>query len=275
MRPPAPKLTKEFEGRYDIRRGTAGYAPIIGTFGSLSVPAIVVLLTVRPQAHAHSTLLVPLAAGLLIVSTIAGVTGAIGLAAIGAEEHSTANLVPATMFLAVAVSVSLTAVVAAFEVLATLYLPRDTGFTKTLFTVIVGVAGLAGTFFTALSVADSWHTGPSSPMDREAWRKDNKEWIQSYQQAYWWTDQVIMVSVVPALAGIIYRILGPSVRLSSYSANILVGLALLLSMAAIATGSLRVRHAADGEQRGLRCWEAFTAPLSISCYTLVLMIFLP
>ena len=37
------------EGRYDIRRGAEGHAPIIGAFGVLAVPAIVVLFTVpRP-----------------------------------------------------------------------------------------------------------------------------------------------------------------------------------------------------------------------------------
>lgn len=70
---------------------------------------------------------------------LASVTGAIGLAAVGAEQDATANLVPATMFLAVAISVSLVAVLAAFEVLAAVYLPAS----KNLFAVITRAAGPA------------------------------------------------------------------------------------------------------------------------------------
>lgn len=49
---PAPAQSAELnrsEGRYDVRRGAAGYSPVIGTFGALAVPAIIVLFTVpRP-----------------------------------------------------------------------------------------------------------------------------------------------------------------------------------------------------------------------------------
>ena len=58
---------------------------------------------------------IALAGGLLIVVVIGSLAGAIGLAAIGAERDATANLVPATMFLAVAVSISLIAVLTIFN----------------------------------------------------------------------------------------------------------------------------------------------------------------
>jgi hypothetical protein len=40
--------------QYDARRGAAGYAQIIGVFGSLSLPAITVLFTSRPNTRTWS-----------------------------------------------------------------------------------------------------------------------------------------------------------------------------------------------------------------------------
>src|SRR6202040_642395 len=98
------------EGRYDIRQGAAGYAQIIGTFGALAVPALFVLFAVPQASSSQRAPLVALAAGLLIVAILASTGGAIGLAAIGAEQELTGNLVPAVMFLGVAASVSLVTV---------------------------------------------------------------------------------------------------------------------------------------------------------------------
>lgn len=228
-----------------------------------------------PRPSLINAPLISLASGLLIVTVISSLAGAIALAAIGAEQDPTANLVPATILLAVSAAISLVAVLGAFEVLAALYLPPNTGSTKTLFTVIVGVGGLAGSFFTALSIAGSWHTGPSDPLEREVWRKETNQWIQSYSQATWWTDEVIVIAALPAVVGILFRIFSSGVELTTYSANALVALTLALSMTAIALGALRVRHTPKKYQKGLRPWEAFAAPLSISCYTFIIMLFLP
>lgn len=273
--PPDPEPPQTFEGHYDIRRGAAGYAPVIGTFGALSVPAIVVLLTVKPLPSPLDSSLIPLAAGLLIVSVISSLASAIALSAIGAQRDATANLIPATMFFAVSVAISLIAVLASFEVMAALYLPAGTGSTKTLFTVIVGIGGLCGAFFTALSIEDSWHMGPKDPVEREVWRKDSNQWIKSYSQANWWTDEISVISSAPTLAGIIFRIFSAGVKLTTYSANVLVAVTLAVTMIAVIMGAERVRHSASNSQKGLRPWEAFATPLSISCYTLAVMLFLP
>lgn len=270
---------RRVEGWYDIRRGAAGYAPIVGAFGALSVPAIVFLFTILssepPRMFTKQVPVIALAGGLLIVVVIGSLAGAIGLAAIGAERDATANLVPATMFLAVAVSISLIAVLAAFEALATLYLP-GLGSTEVLFVAIVGVGGATGAFFTALSIADSWQTGPTRGRGR--WLRT--QWLQSYSQAYWWAEFVSLVSAIPALLGIVLRVIvwpvvGVKIRLTTAEATWLVGVALALSMAAIAMGALRTRHSVDEAQKGLRQWEALATPLTISCYALALMIFLP
>lgn len=259
----------ETEGRYDIRRGAAGYSPVIGTFGALAVPAIIVLFTVSRPPGPHEAPLVALAAGLLIVAMIASITGSIGLAAIGAEQDATANLVPATMFLAVAVSVSLVAVLAAFEVLAVIYLPGS----KTLFAVITGAAGLAGTFFTALSIADSWHTGPADPAEKRVWQKT--QWLKSQQQADRQTLAAIGISSVPAVTGIVLRIAGVHTSPTDADATWLVVAALALALAAVAKGAFRTRHPVAGPQKGLRRGEAYGTTIAISLYALVMMIFLP
>jgi hypothetical protein len=76
---------------------------------------------------------------------IGSFAGSLGLAAIGAEEDSTANLVPATLFLHVSVMLSVVVVLAAFEVLAALYLPES----KTLLALITATAGLIGSLTTS------------------------------------------------------------------------------------------------------------------------------
>lgn len=265
---PLPAAIKN-EGRYDIRRGAAGYSPVIGTFGALAVPAIIALFTFSPSHQPHVRLLFALAAGLLSVAMIASITGAIGLSAIGAERDLTANLVPATMFLAVAASVSLVAVLGAFEVLAKIFLTES----KTLFAVITGVAGLCGCFFTALSIADSWHTGPSDPRVKGPWQKT--QWIKTQLYADRQTSLVAGLSSVPAITGIALRIIGVQVSLGTASTTWLVSATLVLALAAIGTGAMRTRHPVQGPQRGLRRGEAYVTTLAISGYTLAMMIFLP
>jgi hypothetical protein len=254
------------EGHYDIRRGAAGYSPVIGTFGALAVPAIILVFSFG-QTHGSRAPLVALAAGLLIVALIGSMLGAIGLAAIGAEHDLTANLVPAAMYIAVAVSVSLVAMLGAFEVLAVLYLRGPT----TLFAVITGVAGVAGLFFTALSTADSWHTGPSDLAEKKAWQET--QWIRSQEQAEHQTVIVILLSCLPAAAGIALRLAGVHTSPNSTGVSWLVGAALALSMIATGAGALRTRHSTP--QKGLRWQEAYGTTIAISLYTLMMMIFLP
>src|SRR5882757_6325916 len=152
------------EGRYDIRKGAAAYAPIVGAFGALAIPTVTVLFTASKPPHADK--LVVLACGLLVIATIGSLAGSIGLAAIGAERDQTANLPAAVMYTAVPVVISLLAVLASFEVLAAVYLPHE----KELFAVTTGVGGLLGTFFTSFAVGDSWQSGPSDPVLKATWQ---------------------------------------------------------------------------------------------------------
>lgn len=257
------------EGRYDVRKGAAGYAPIIGTFGALAVPAIIVLFTVPSAQTAHKAPYIALAGGLLIVGMIGSLTGAIGMAGIGAEDDATANLPPATMFMGVPVLVSLVAILAAFEVLAAIYLPDS----KTLFAVITGFGGLAGVFFIALTIGDSWHSGPTDRYDRDLWLRG--QWIKGHADAYRWANIFAATSSGPAVLGIILRLCGVDVAPSTPVVDWIVGSGFALAMAGTFLGVLRTAHPSDGDQKGLRKWEACATTVVPSFYILALMIFLP
>lgn len=257
------------EGRYDIRQGAAGYALTIGTLGALAVPALFVLFAV-PQASAPQRApLVALAGGLLIVAILASTGGAIGLAAIGAEQDLTGNLVPAAMFLGVAASVAIIAILGAFEVLAAVYLPEST----TLFAVIVSISGIMGAFFVALSIADSWHTGPRDPARKKEWQKT--QWIRTQKKGDWQTGIVAALGIVTASAGIWLRMAGVHVSPSTRTVDLLIVGSLFLVMGAIVFAGIRTMHRADGTQKGLRAWEAYGTTLVISAYALILVIMLP
>lgn len=257
------------EGRYDVRHGAAGYAPIVGAFGALAVPAIILLFTVSPKPTAHQTAFIALAAGLLIVAMIGSLMGSIGLAGIGAEQDPTANLIPATMFLSIPVVVSIVAVLGAFEVLASIYLPES----KTLFALITGFGGLASVFFVSFVIGDSWHLGPTDESVKAEWLKT--QWIQTRAQAYKRAEVVAGLSAVPALVGIIARIAGLDIPLTMMRADWLVGVAFGFAMVGTFWGVFRTEHHIDGIQRGLRPYEAYSSTLAMSFYILFVMIFLP
>ena len=52
------------EGKYDLRKGAAAYAPIVGAFGALAVTAIVVVFTVA-STPSVAPRLIALSTGLL------------------------------------------------------------------------------------------------------------------------------------------------------------------------------------------------------------------
>jgi hypothetical protein len=264
-----PVQPKRIEGRYDIRKAAAAFAPIVGAFGALAVTAIIVLFTVPPRPTAYRAPFIALAAGLLIVAMIGNFAGSLSLASMGAEEDLTANLVPATLFLNMSVILSVVSVLAAFEVLAAIYLPES----KTLLALITATAGLVGSLFTSFGASDAWHCGPADAAERSDWLAT--QWIQTRSQAYRWTNWVMVASSVPVVLGVILRLNGVEARPTTTSANWLTGIGFALTMVGVLMGLLRSRQPIDGTQKGLRKYEAFGTTLAISFYVLALMIFLP
>jgi hypothetical protein len=257
------------EGQYDTRAGAAAFAPIVGTFGSLAVPAIIVFLTVPTDPHRLSTHTISLTAGLLIVGMVGSLFGAFGLAAIGAERDLTANLIPAVMYIAVPVAVSVISIIAAFEVLAAVYIPES----KTLLALIVGVIGIVGVVFCALAIGDMIGAGPTDPVFRRKWIRT--QWIQTRESAYRWADIVIGTTSIPAVVAIGLRAADVKVSATSASINIIVGIGVALTLVGTLASMLRTAHALDNNQQGLRPWEAFGSCTLIAVYTLILMLFLP
>lgn len=171
------------------------------------------------------------------------------------------------MYMAVAASVSLISMMAAFEVLAVL----DLNSLINMFAVITGVAGWAGVFFTALSIGDSWHTGPSDPVQKDPWQKT--QWIQKQEQGDRQTLRVLGVSSIPAVAGIVLRAVHKHVAPDATGVAWIVGATLALTMLSVGAGAFRTRHSTP--QKALRWQEAYGTTLAISLYTLATMIFLP
>jgi hypothetical protein len=266
---PGARTPKVIEGRFDVRHAAAAFAPIVGAFSALAVTAIVVLFTVPPQPSTYRAPFVALAAGLLVIAMISSFAGSFGLAAIGAEGDSTANLVPAMMFVHASVMISLVVVLAAFEVLAAIYLPES----KTLLALVTATGGLYGCLRCSFGVSDAWGPGPSDANERSSWLRT--QWIQSHPQAYRWTNWVMFVSAVPIGLGVTLRLSGVEGVPSTVSVNWLVGIGFALTMTLNIMGLFRSRHPVDRVQRGLRRSEGFAIPLSIGLYVLVLMIFLP
>ncbi|MFH9014841.1 hypothetical protein ACH4C6_26110 [Streptomyces sp. NPDC017943] len=239
----------------------------MGAFGALAVPTVTVLFTSTPPGKG---LLVTMATGLLVIAIIASLTGSIGLAAIGAERDETANLPPAVMCIAVAVVVSIVSVLAAFEVLAAIYLPTA----RTLFSIITGVGGLAGAYFTSFTVGDCYRTGPRDPSVRPAWLA--KQWIQDQESAYKQAQRLAVFGAIPILLAMAARTFLGHFAPTSTSVNALVGSGLLLAMGGIFVGVQRTAHALRNEdQKGVRMYEAYTATLSVALYSAALIVFLP
>ncbi|MFH8470399.1 hypothetical protein [Streptomyces sp. NPDC017991] len=214
--------------------------------------------------------LVTLATGLLVIATMASLTGSIGLAAIGAEQHETANLPPAVMYIAVAVVVSIVSVLGAFEVLAAIYVPDS----RLLFSLITGVGGIAGAYFTSFAVGDSWRTGPTDLAVRTPWLAN--QWIKTpedaYRQAYW----LAILGVIPPVPAMVFRVYDVHFKPTALNVNIVVGAGLLLAMACIFLGVQRTAHAfQNDQQKAIRWPEAYGTTVAVSLYTAVLLLFLP
>ncbi|MFE9404022.1 hypothetical protein ACFYNY_19870 [Streptomyces sp. NPDC006530] len=256
------------EGHYDVRKGAAAYAPIVGAFGALAIPTVTVLFTANKDSVPDK--FVVLACGLLVVATIGSLTGSIGLAAIGAERDQTANLPAAVMYMAVPVAISVVSVLASFEVLAAIYLEQQKG----LFAITTGVGGLTATYFTSFAVADSWKSGPTDADLKAEWSVT--QWIKSKEVAYRKADLVSATSALPVVAGLVLRLCSIHWGLTSTGANCLVGAGLVLSMAGTFAGVQRTKHAMhDSEQKGIRPWEAYSTSAGVGLYTLALLMFLP
>jgi hypothetical protein len=153
------------QGYHDIQRGAAGYSVVVGAFGALAVPAIVLVFTAPPTHVANAQTLEVFATGLLVTGMFGSLLGAIAFAYLAAERDPIAALAPAIVFAAVPVSVSFSSILGAFEVLAVLYQPSAKG----LFAITVAAGGLFGVIYSSLAVIHSVTLGPTDEAIRQEW----------------------------------------------------------------------------------------------------------
>lgn len=263
-------IQRAYEGQYDIRHGVAAYAPIVALFGSLSVPAIVVVFAVPPASDAagHGTR-IALATGLLVIGMVGSLLGAIGLAAIGAERDPTANLAAATMFIAIPTVLSIASTLGAFEVLAVLYAPQA----RMMFVLITAAGGVFGVVFNAYSASDSLGLGPTDSEEHQKWVKH--QWLKDRAAAYKWGNRVALIASTPLVASGILTYLGIRIPLTATSVNVIIGVGVAISLAGTFLSVRRTAHPLDGPQVGLRPREAFGSNLTISLYVAALILCLP
>lgn len=259
------------KGQFDLRAGVAAYAPIIAVFGSLSVPAIVLILTVPTLSGDCKTSKssLALATGLLVIGMFGSLLGALAAAAIGAERAPTANLTAAAMYMAVPAMASVVSVLGAFEILVSMYAPSSTA----LFAMIVAAAGAFGVLFTSFAIADSPSLGPSDPELYQEWIEG--QWLQDRVTAQKWARIVTGVALCPIIAAVILWWCRISAAPAAGPNNALVGTALGLTIFFTARSQLRATHAASGKDKGLHRYEAFLSCISIGAYTAAVLMLMP
>jgi hypothetical protein len=168
------------------------------------------------------------------------------------------------------VAISVAAILAAFEVLAALFLPASTQ----LFATIVAAGGAFGVTFVAFAIADSVSLGPANEQKHAEWSK-TKRWLKDRDEANRWSSIVAAVGVAPIVISTILRFLGVSARPTSAAANVLVGVGIGFTIVGTLASLLRSSHRSDHKQIELHKREAFTTTLAVGFYTALLMVFLP
>lgn len=252
---------------YDIRKGSAAYAQIVGGFGALAVPTVVVVFTgwsVSPP----QPLLRTLATELFVATMLGSLLGAFGFASIGAELKLTPNLVPATMLLAVPVAVAISSALGAFDVLAAVYERNSTG----SFRAIVGVLGVFTVFFNAFGLVDSLVARPGPSVDYEDWAA--KQWLRDRDQAMSEMWKITIAAAVPITALVLVRLKFSLVRPSQASVQGLFLFAMTLLVVGGALGLYRSAHR-DDDDPSIHRREAYGASVAITAFTSALLIVLP
>ena len=255
--PARPSLSDTPYG-YDVRKGAAAYAPIIGTIGGFVVPAVVLVFEITSSHHA---LAVPLgrATSLLVLGLISSLLGAFSFAAIGAEQKLTADLPAAALYAGAATSIGIVAILAAFEVLASIYL-KDT---RTLFAMITAGMAIAMSMLVALVLDDAWIAAPPN------------HWLGTRKKAYFWGRLSAGIAAAVLLLGASLYFTGTRIALTQTGIHWFVGTGIVLAVIGGVCGMVRTMRTADGT--GLPIYEV-EAALVLGClvaYLLAMLLSLP
>jgi hypothetical protein len=103
-----PTQHEQSAGAYDIRKGAAGYAGIMGSVAGFVVPTVILAFTLPRRQIASHQVDLTLATGLLVVSLLGCLVSAFALAGLAGEKKLTMNLPPYAMYIGVGVVCSAT-----------------------------------------------------------------------------------------------------------------------------------------------------------------------
>jgi hypothetical protein len=250
-------------GAYDIRKGAAGYAGIMGSVAGFVVPTVILAFTLPHQLAASHKVELTLATGLLVLSLLGCLASAFALAAISGEKELTMNLPAAAMYVGVSAIFAITAILGAFEVFAHIYLPSSAG----LFGAMTVGGGIAGAIYNAMSVIDDWEIRQADLHGPGA--------FTSRSHAQRWALWLSLVGIIPVAAGALCYALNVGVDASGRGVSWFTGIGLAATLAAVVLGMIRSIHPSNGPDIGVQPFEAIMLQLAAGFFVFALLIFLP
>lgn len=201
---------------YDVRVGAAAYAPIIGTIGGFVVTAVVLVFEIVSSHNGDYPNLLGRATSFLVLGLIACLLGAFALAAIGAEQRLTPELPPATLYAGATTAIGVVAIMAAFEVLAAIYLPE----TKSLFALLAVGTSIGAVVMVALALGDAWMASP------------DHHWLGTKKRGYRWGTLTASLTTLGVVIGALLYFLHCRVAVGPSATHWFVGVGIIAALAA-------------------------------------------
>lgn len=250
---------------YDLRRGAAGYAPIVGTIAGFVVTGVVLVFTIvshsKPGQPVPHAALLGRSSALLVLGLIGCLLSAFALAAIGAERKLTPNLTAATLYVGICTAIGIVAILGAFEVLAAIYLPgiRD------LFAWVTGGVAIGGSVLVSLVLGDAWTT-PGLP---------RKHWLYGQARSAFWASIAAGTGMVLLGAAIALYFDHVRVGTSDESLHVVIGAGIFLVFVFGVGSMFRTMHSQSGQGRAIRRSEALVALGVMNAYLAVFLLLMP
>ena len=233
-------LTEPPAQGYDVRRGAAAYAPIIGGLAGFVVTAVVLVFETVASHHGEAPILFGRVTSLLVLGLIACLLGAFAFAAIGAEWEPTADLPAASLYAGSATAIGAVAIMAAFEALAAIYLQE----TKPLFVLMTAGAAIVATVLVVLVLGDAWSLAPSH------------HWLGDQEKAFRAAIAASILAVIPLVAGTGLYFSGTHIALGTNGTQWLIGLGIGFSVITGLGSLYRTMHSATDKHRSIARTEA-------------------
>lgn len=261
---PANSLDRRFG--YDLRKGAAGYAPIVGTIGGFVVTGVVLVFDIASDhkngEHVEHASMLGRATALLVLGLIACLLAAFALAAIGAERGLTPNLTAATLYVGVTTVIGVVAIIGAFEVLSSIYLRN----TRSLFALITACTAIGGSVLVTLVLGDAW----------SAQDLPRSHWLGTQAKAARWASLLAVGGA--ALLGAVTALYFFGLRLKpdTHTLHVIIGTGIVLAFLSGIASMLRTMHAPDGGgKRWIRRYEAIGTLVILNLYLALFLLVMP